>query len=210
MGITAGPSYTIALRSAVAGGRSAYIHFQKFHFYPSNGNGSQTQQIQAPIGQVSSIASVETVFWNEASYVDPTQDKYSRFTIANLVNFKIEKNGTGSAQPNQLTLKYEGGTDPEVVLLGLRSSSGNIYTMDRDVSLDTNFETNSFRIGMTFQSSNEYTGTGLSTLGTSSPFLTITATHSAVVPPTTRILTVATVDALIEFRASEIAISEIF
>ncbi|KAJ3053535.1 hypothetical protein HK097_004083 [Rhizophlyctis rosea] len=208
MGITPDPSYTIALRSAVAAGRSAFIHFQKLHFYPSNGNGSQTLQIQVPIGQVSSIASVDTVFWDETSYADRTKDKYLRFHSANLVDFKIENNGT--SQPSQLSFKYEGGADPKVVLLGLISSSGSIYTMDRDVSLQDNFETSSFRIGMNFQSSNENAGTGLSTLGSSSPFLTITTTHSAVVPPTTRILTVATVDALIEFRGAEIAISEIF
>ena len=203
MGITHDPSYTIALRSSLAGSRSAYIHFQKLHFYPSNGNGSMTQQIQVPIGEVSSIAGIETVFWDEARYAGKTQDKYFLFTNANLIDFKIENNGTGSAQPNQLTFRYDNGTDPEVVLLGLLSSSGNIYTMDRDVSLDTTFETNSFRIGMNFQSSNEYADTGLSPLGVSSPFLTITTTHSTVVPPNTRIMTVATVDALIEPRGGK-------
>ncbi|KAJ3027892.1 hypothetical protein HDV00_010791 [Rhizophlyctis rosea] len=209
MGITPDPSYTIALRSAVAqGGRSAYIHYQRLHFFPSNGNGSMTQQIQVPIGQVSSIASVETVFFNEADYADRTKDKYARFTNANLVDWRIENNGT--SQPSQLTFRHEGGADPETVLLGLLSSAGNIYQMDRDMSLESNYETSSFRIGMNFQSGNEYAGTELSTVGAASPFLTITTTHSAVVPATTRILTMATVDALIEFRGSEIAISEIF
>ena len=209
MGITPSPDFTISPRSAISSqNRSAYVHYQRLHFYPSAANGSQTQNIQVPIGQVSSIAAVETVFWSDVDYADRTKDKYERFGNAGLVDCKIEN--TGTTQPSQLTFKYEGGTDPEVVLLGLLSGAGNIYTMDRDVSLDSNFETSSFRLGMNFQSSNEYAGVGLSTIGAASPFLSITTTHSAPVPPTTRILTMATVDALIEFRGSEIMISEVF
>lgn len=209
MGIVPDPSYTIALRSAVASGnKGAFIHYQRVHFYPSNGNGSMTQQIQVPIGQVSSIASVDTVFFDEATMADRTKDKYARFTNANLVDWRIENNGT--SQPSQLTFKYEGGADPETVLLGLLSSAGNIYKMDQDMALESNYETNSFRIGMNFQSGNEFAGSGLSTVGAASPFLTITTTHSAVVPPTTRILTMATVDCVIEFRGMELSISEVF
>jgi len=208
-GLTPSPDYTISLRSAVSSGRSAYIHYQKLHFNHGAGNGSNTQQIQVPLGQISSLASIETVFWDDTAYADRTKDKYSRFHNAKLVDFKIE-NGSGNAQPSQLTFQYQGGVDPETVLLGLMTNSGNIYTMDRDVYMESDFQETSFRIGMNFQSMNEYAGNGLSLLGAASPFVTITTNHSAPVAPTTRIMTISTVDALIEFRGAEVAISEIF
>ena len=207
LSVTPDPSFTIGLRSAVAQGRSCFLHFQRLHFFPSAGNGSNTQLIQVPINNVSSVAGIETVMWSDASYADQTQDKYLRFQSFGLQDFKIEN--SGSSQPSQLTFKYEGGADPEVTLLGLMSANGNVYNVGTDIGLESDWENTSFRIGMNFQSSTELAGTGYSLLGSSSPFMTITTTHNAPVPPTTRILTIATVDTLIEIRGSEISVSEI-
>ncbi|KAJ3024990.1 hypothetical protein HDV00_000486 [Rhizophlyctis rosea] len=207
-GITPDPSYTISLRSAVAGVRSAYILYQRVHAFPSNGNGSKTQLINVGVGQVSSMASVETLFYSEVDDADRTKDKYSRFTNAGIVEWKIE--GLGLSNPSQLTFNYQGGTDPETVLLGIGSSAGNLYRMHEETTLENNLESASIRLGINYKSSNEFAGTGLSTIGASSPFLTITTTHADVVPPTTCITTFVTSDALIECRGTEIAISEVF
>ena len=42
MALSPSPDYTVALRSAVAAGRSAYIAYSRSHVFPSNGNGSLT------------------------------------------------------------------------------------------------------------------------------------------------------------------------
>ncbi|KAJ3030335.1 hypothetical protein HDV00_008975 [Rhizophlyctis rosea] len=209
LSLTPSPDYVIALRSAVAQGRSAYIHMQRLHFFPSAGNGSNTQLIQVGINNVSSVASIEMVMWSDADYADRSKDKYLRFKPFGLIDFKIENNG--ASQPSQLTFQYGGdGSNPEVPLLGLMSSSGNIYNLGNDISLEPDYEQKSFRFGMNFQSSTELAGTGYSTLGSSSPFMTITTTHNAPVPPTTRILTIAVTDQLIELRGSEVSVTEIF
>ena len=209
LGVTPDPAFTISLISAVKNaGKSAYIPYQKVHFYPSAGNGSSTQNINVAVGQVSSIAGIQTVFMNEADLNDRTKDKYGKFSSAGLIDYRIE--GAGQNNPSQLTFKHEGGADPETLLLAAISQTGNIYNIDQDMDQTDDFATYNFRIALTFQSDNEHFATGLSTLAASSPFLTITTTHSAPVPGTTRILSIVTCDALIEFRGSEIAVSEVF
>ena len=209
MGITPDPAYTMALKSAVqSGNKSAYIHYQRVRAFPSNGNGSKTQMLSLPVGQVSSVASVFTQFYDEVTYSDVTKDKYARFHNAKLIDFRIE--AAGQSNPSQLTFRYEGGADPELMMLNLLSESGNAYNMHNDVQIEDNFETSSFRLGMNYQAETELSGTGLSLIGSSSPTITISTTHSEVVPPTTRIVSYVVTDALIEFRGSEISISEVF
>jgi hypothetical protein len=204
------PGYTINLRGAVASGRSAYIPFQRVHSFPSNANGSSTQQVVIPCGQLTSIVSVDTVMWDERVYADVTKDKSRRFNDFGLVDWKLE--AAGQSNPNQLTFRYDQGSDPETTLIGLISASGNAYLMDKDVSLDPNFLTETFRLTMNFQSAipNETFGSGLSTVGSASSFITLTTTHNAAVPTTTRIASFVTTDALVEFRGSEIVLTEIF
>ena len=150
------------------------------------------------------------MFYNEADMADVTKDKILRFINPNLVDYKIES--AGFSNPSQLTFNYnkDGVYDPELMLVGLISQTGNVYTIGDEVALDDDFETKSFRVGMSFQSNNEHFSSGISTLGSASPLLTITTTHLTAVPPTTKILSIVQVDALIEFRGSEIAISEVF
>ena len=211
-GVYPDASFTLSLRGAVQNsGKSAYIPYQRIRGLPSTGNGSATQQIVMPIGQVSSIVSVDTVMWDEVAYGDVTQDKSKRFlNMYGLTDWKLE--GAGQSNPSQLTFRHDQGTDPETVFIGLISQAGNAYVMDRDVSIDPEFLTNSFRISPNFQSSVpvESFGSGLSTIGSASSFLTLTTTHSQAVPTTARIMSFVTTDALIEFRGSEIILSEIF
>ena len=205
LGITPSPDYIIGLRQAVASGRSAYIAYQRVHAYPGVLNGSQTNQLILPIGQVSSIASIETVFFAESSLTTRSVDKYSKFTDAKLADMRIE--GSGINLPTNTTFKFNGGKDPELALLALISSSGNAYTMDRL----TNFSPNAaFKIGLNFESDSEVFGSGLSTIGSASPFVTITTTHTEAQPSTVRWIAFVTTDALIEFRGADIALSEIF
>ena len=66
LGVIADPTFTIGLRSAVAQERSAYIPYPRVHAYPGALNGSQMNQLVIPIGQVSSIASIETIIYKES------------------------------------------------------------------------------------------------------------------------------------------------
>lgn len=208
LSITPDPAFTIGLRSSVASGRSAIIPYQRVHLFPSNGNGSKTQLINVPVGQVKSIASVECLFHSEIDYADRTKDKYGRFINADVIDFKIE--GAGIQNPSQIAFGYAKGGDFEAVLMGILTSSGNAYSMHNDMTLEDDFETKSFRLAINYQSDMESFGSGLNTIGAASPFLTITSTHDSVVPATTRISTFVTTDALIEFRGSEIYVNEVF
>ena len=208
MGLTPNPAYTVGLRSAVASGRSVYLAFQKVHQFPSACNGSKTQLIQIPVGQVSSIVSVDTVFWDSNTFADRTADKAKRFIDPGVIDYRIE--GAGLSNPSQLTFRHEGANDPELFLIGQLGACGNAYQIDKDADFDDDFLTTSFRISQGYVSDNEHWGVGLNTLASASPFLTLTVNTVNVVPPTTSIMSYVTTDALIEFRGSDVAITEIF
>ncbi|KAJ3055241.1 hypothetical protein HK097_011124 [Rhizophlyctis rosea] len=147
-----------------------------------NTAGSETnqQQISIPIGNKSSIVSVDTVMWDTAEYADQTKDKYLRFKPFGLVDARWE--GAGLNVPYNQAFGFEGGSNPEFVLMGLLTQSGNGYTMDRDVSLEDGYEQNSFRLSFNWQSSNEHFNTGLSMMGAASTALMLNTNHSQVVP----------------------------
>lgn len=208
LGITPNPAYTMAMTNAIASGRSVFIAYQRVRQYPSAGNGANNQIIQVPIGQVSSIVSVDTVFFDTVAYANQANDKALRFNSANLVEWNIQ--GAGINNPSQISFGYHGGSDPESIIMGILSETGNGYLMGEQMSLEDNFESSSFRIGLNYQSSNEYFGSGLSTVGAASPFITINTKHSQPVPPTTAINTIVTTDALIVFQGSGITVTEIF
>lgn len=207
LALTPDPAYTLALRSAVNAGKSAYIPYQMVRAFPSNGNGSNTQLIQVGIGQKSSIVSIETVFWDSTAY--NAADKGNRFTNANLTSWNVV--AAEVHNPTQIDFQYgTNGGNPETLLTSLMSQTGNAYQIGNDVSIPTNFDTQNFRLALNFQSSNENFGTGMSTVGAASPFITIGTKHSQPVPSTTSILTFVTTDALLEFRGAGITIHEIF
>jgi hypothetical protein len=208
MGISPNPSYVMGLRSAVASGRSVYIPFQKIHQFPSNGNGSNTQIINIGVGQVSSIVSVDTVFWDDAGYADRSKDKFKRFIDPGVVEYRIE--GAGLSNPSQLTFHHEGGADPELFLVGQLGQVGNAYALDKDISYEDDFMNTTFKISQGYLSDNEHFGTGLNTLAAASPFLTLTVNCDRVVPTTTKIMSFVTTDALLEFRGADVAYTEIF
>ncbi|MCU1500634.1 MAG: hypothetical protein JWM47_4587 [Acidimicrobiales bacterium] len=208
LAVTPNPAYTMAMTAAVASGKSCFIPYQRIHIFPSAGNGANNQIIQVPIGMVSSIVSVDTTFHDTTAYANATNDKSLRFTSAGLTEWNLV--GAGINNPSQISFGYSGGADPETVLMSLLSESGNGYRMGEELSLDDNYESKSFRLGLNFQSSQEYFGSGLSTVGSASPFLTINTKHSQPVPPTTQITTIVTTDALIQFQGSGITVTEIF
>lgn len=204
--ITPDPAYTLSMRNAIAAGRSAYLAYQRLHTFPSNGNGANDQIINVPIGQVSSIVGVETVFWDSTGYA--AGDKYARFTNANLKSWSIE--AAGVHNPNQIEFDYDNGGSPETTLMSIMSEAGNIYRVGTDMDLPANYDDENFRVGLNFQSSLEHFGSGLSTIGSASPFLTIRTKHTAPVPASMNILTFVTTDALVEFRGSGITVTEVF
>jgi hypothetical protein len=202
--VTPDPNYTLQMRSAIAQGRSAYIAYQRLHSYPSNGNGANDNILNVPIGQVSSIVGIETVFWDSTTYA--ASDKYSRFKDAQLKSWSIE--ASGLKNPHQIDFQNE--ADPETALMAVMTQSGNIYRLGNDIDFPDNYMTENFRVAINYQSSNEYFGTGISTIGAASPFLTIRTKHNAPVQPTTNILTFVTTDALVEFRGTGITVTEVF
>lgn len=202
------PSYVLGLTSAIRGGRSCVIPFQRIHSFPSNGNGSKTQLIQIPVGQVSSLVSLETTMWDTVAYANRANDKYLRFGNQSILEWRLSSNEF--AVPSQLNFHYDGGTNVEGMLMSLMSNSGNIYRLGEDIHLDDNFDTQSFRIGWNFQEENSAFGSGLSTIGSSSPFITLTVTSQNVIPSTTSIMTWATVDALLIFSGNDIQVTEVF
>ncbi|KAJ3024580.1 hypothetical protein HDV00_000839 [Rhizophlyctis rosea] len=210
MGITPNPAYTVGLRSAVASGKSVYLPFQKIHQFPSAGNGASKQLIQVGVGQVSSVVSIDTVFWDSANFADRTKDTYKRFIEPGngVIDFRID--GAGLSNPSQLTFHHEGGADPELFLIGQLGAVGNAYNLDKDISFDDDYMSNSFRISMGYLSDNEHFGVGLNTLAAQTPYITVEVNTKDPVPPTTTIMTFVTTDAIIEFRGVDVAITEIF
>ncbi|KAJ3030390.1 hypothetical protein HDV00_008954 [Rhizophlyctis rosea] len=208
LAVTPQPVFTAALRGAVAQGKSMYTFFQTPQWGQSNGNGSMQQVIQIDVNQCTSIESFELGFYDDAQYADQTKDKALRWGNAYLKEWRAEFNGMPN--PNQLSFGYAGGYDPALVAINFLSQTGNIYSLGDEVYIEDNFETQTFRIGYSFTSETEYSGTGLQTLGANSPYLTVYTNHSQVVPNTTRILWCIVKSRIIEFRGSIVGVSDIF
>src|SRR5690606_12043413 len=64
--LTPNPAFTSGLVSAVRSGRSAFLAMQRIRSFRSVGNGSVNQLITVPVGAMSSITSVETIFYRNA------------------------------------------------------------------------------------------------------------------------------------------------
>lgn len=207
LAVTPSPAFTIGLKNAVRAGRSAVIPYQKIHQFRSAGAGSKNLIVNIALGQVSSLVDVTTVFWDDVKYADPQYDKGLRFHNADVLDWRFT--GADVNSPNLQAFKFNKGSTPESTLMGFMTQCGNVYDMHADVSLETNHESNSFRMALNFSSDGETFASGLSTLAASSPFCVLTATTDTVVSPTTSILTFATVDAIIRFQGSEIQVSEI-
>jgi hypothetical protein len=204
LGVTPDPNYTLQMRSAIAQGRSAYIAYQRLHSFASNGSGANDNIINVPVGQVSSIVGVETVFWDATTY--STDDKYSRFKDSKLKSWNIE--ASGLKNPHMIDFQHQ--SDPETALLAIMTQAGNIYRLGNDVDFPESYRDENFRVAINYQSSLEHFGTGLSTIGAASPFLVIRTKHDAPVTPETTILTYVTTDALVEFRGTGITVTEVF
>lgn len=208
LAITPDPTWTIQMKAAIASGKSAYVPMQRVHVFPSQGSGANDQIINIPIGQVSSIAGIQTAFWDSTGYANSANDKSMRFTNANLQSWNVLV--AGLQEPNQISFEYGGGNNPETLLTAIISQIGNVYQAGEQVDIPNNFDTNAFRIALNFQSENQYFGNGMSTIGAASPFIVLSTKHSAPVPTTTSIISFVTVDCLIEFRGSAITVTEVF
>ena len=161
-------------------------------------------QHDIPIGQVSSIASIVAVFYKVSDLTTRGVDKYIKFFDAKLVDMNLKGNGTNL--PTNTNLKFNGGKDLELALLGAISSSGTANLMHNITDLTA---TGTFKLSLNFSSATETFARSLSTIGSASPFVTTTTTHSEGQPATVRWVAFVTTDALIEFRGTDTAISEI-
>jgi hypothetical protein len=206
--ITPPPEFTVGLVSAVKnGGKSAYLPYTRVRQYRSNGNASNTQMLVLPVGNVRSVEAHTTVMWDESAYAVRGNDKFSRFTSANLIDYRVE--GAGLVAPNSLTFSGV-GSEPEFLLNTFIQETGSIYNLGESVYLGDNFNTQNFRVSQTYTSDNEVHGSGLSLLGAASPNITITTTHSTPVPSTVTFNTFVSTAALLEITSSYVNITEVF
>lgn len=201
---TPDPAYTANLVSSVRSGRAAYIPLQVIKTFQSAGTGSTKLSLVCPVGGVSSVASIDTVFYDTTAYGTQLNDKYSRFTSANLTEFRIE--GAGINLPS--TLSFNGAvSSPETLLLSLLSGGGSGYSVGDDYSIDEFYNTQSYRIHYSWSADSETFGSGLNMVGASSPNIIINTTHSQVVPTTTTCVTFVTIDALLIIEGSMVTLA---
>ena len=207
LALTPDIAYTSALVRAVNEGKGIYIHFARPHYFRSNGNGSTQQQVVIPIGQKTSVMSWQLGMYSETDFADRTKDKSLRWSHNNIVGWRLEHNAVYN--PNLDYFNYEtGGKDLTLTLINLLSQYGNIYNMGDDIDMPADYEEKFFTVGYNFVSQTESAGCGLSTIA--NPTFTIHTKHSQVVPPSTQILTMVIVEALIQIRGTQIGVTEIF
>ncbi|MCU1372708.1 MAG: hypothetical protein JWO77_3902 [Ilumatobacteraceae bacterium] len=206
--VTPPASYTVALVSAVRANRSAFIPYVKTQVFRSSGNGSMSQRIVLPIGNFTSVDSIQTVFWDSTAYAVATNDKHQRFSAQNLVDFRLE--GAGIQVPQMLKFNYGGQNDPELLMIGLMSKAGSLYEIGDTASVPANWDAASFRIQMNFTSSDETFGSGLNMVGAANPNITLVTTHSAPVATSINISTFVQTSALIELTGTSINVSDVF
>jgi len=187
-------SFTTQLVSSVRQGREAVIPFQFVRAFQSNGNASTRQSIVCPVGGVKSVASIETVFFDDTLYNGQGNDRYSRFIPAGLVDWRIE--AAGISAPAMLTFPAQ-SNNSEAILMNFLSSHGNSYTLGDNFAIDADFSTTSWRLSHSFVSDVELFGSGLDMTNAASPNITIQTTHSVVLPTNIRIITYVTIDALL-------------
>lgn len=207
--VTPDPAFTIALLNAVQSqNRALYIPLQQITSYKTVGNGSMNQIVNIAAGQKSSIVSVDSVVWKASDYADRTKDKAKRFINAGLVSWKLTAAGL-QAPSNALSFEYDGGSNPESLAMTLLSESGNIYTMGESFSVEDDFETATFRIGLNFQSSTEAWKQGISTIGAASPFITLEMKNNTAIDSDYVINSIVTNDALISISGAGIQVSSV-
>jgi hypothetical protein len=208
--VTPDPAFTIALLNAVQSqNRALYIPMQQITSYKTVGNGSMNQIVNIASGQKSSIVSVDSVVWRASDYADRTKDKAKRFINAGLVSWKINAAGLQSPQ-NALSFEYEGGSNPESLLMTLMSESGSVYDLGSQFSIPDDFETSSFRIGLNYQSSTENFSQGISTIGAASPFITLEMQNDRPLTSDYVINSIVTNDALVAISGAGIQVSSVF
>lgn len=197
---TPDPRFTAGMSMAIhQKGRSAYIPYQQIRTARSNGNGSDEQLIQVPIGNKSSITSLEVLFWDQTAYANAANDKALRFIDAGVVSWTVT--GAGITNPRTGEFQHNGGANPEAVFTGLLTETGNGYIAGDLIDIPDNFENNSFRLSMNFQAAPAFR-TGLDTTGAASQSLTITTKHKTPLPANIVILVVVVYDSVIEISSN--------
>lgn len=202
------PAFTMALKNAVSSGKSAYIPYQKVRLFPQSGNGAQVQNLTCGLGQYSSVDGFLTTFWDSAAYAVPANDKALRWNSASLTSAKVDI--ADVTLPHSLTWNYGGVLDPELWFLANSTLSGDVYRFANHCTYDENVETTQWKLGYTFSASNEDFAAGISMLGSSSPNLVITTTHSANVMPHINCWTFVFTSALLEFNGQYVYTSDAF
>ncbi len=207
MMLTPPASYTVGLTSAIRSGRAAHLAMTKISTYRMNGNGSMTQRIVLPIGNVSSVDSIRVNFWDQTAYSVTANDKALRYGNANLTSYRIE--GAGLQWPAMLKWTY-GANDPELLYMNLLTRTGSVFDLAKEAGVGANWDTQQFSINHNFTSNQETFGSGVNLLGASSPNISIVTEHSANVPSTTNITVFVATSQIVTFTGTTIEVSEVF
>lgn len=201
------PSYTLALTSGIQSQRSAWIPMTLLRTFRSTGLGSTEMLINAAVGNVTSVDSVITTYWDTNKYNDRTNDRFDRFHDAGLRTWTIE--GAGIQNPASRTFTH-GVNDPETIMVTFLSESGSIHNVDQVANLDADFRTKNFRFGLNFQSDNEYHSSGLNLVGAANPNVVISTSHAASVTTNTVAYTTVAMSVVLEVTGSLVNVHRVF
>ncbi len=206
-------SYTLALTSAIANNRSAWIPLSEIKTFRATGLGTDRMLLNAPVGSYSSVDSVTTTFWDQNAYANAANDKYKRFGQMGLQEWSIE--AAESIQPGNGRMFIEGGKeDPTTLMYTFLSSAGSIHNVHEIANIDTdttnNFWDNHYQFGLSYVSDNEETGTGLSLVGAASTNIQINTKHSGAINSSIVALTTVVCSVLLEISGTLLTIHRVF
>lgn len=108
-------------------------------------------------------------------------------------------------QPRERTFLNE-PTDPTTTMITYLSEAGSIHLVDQIVQLPANYfqdyYTKHFRFGLNFTSSNEEHGTGISTVGASSPNIVIECGFAQPIDSNVQLHTIVTSSVILDIKAN--------
>ena len=211
------PSFTLALTSAVAQGRSAWIPMSEVRTFRTTGLGTDQLLINAAVGSYSSVDSVTTTFWDQTAYSNRGNDRYMRFTRtpspgAALTEWSIE--AAGLINPQSRTFIEGGPDDPESLMYTFLSDAGSIHAIDQvanlDIDVNDNFWSHHYRVGLNYQSSNEEHASGLSLVGASSTNVVFNAKFSNPIQANIVAYTTIVCSVLLEISGTLLTVHRVF
>lgn len=193
------PQYLQAMLSKLEHGGVLHIPSLSINSITQYCSGGSQNIFQLNVGNCNSISSILATFVTDSAMNNQAQDKALMFGSQGLASYHWEIGTDRIPKNKDIPYNGTGATfDPESLTLQTLSTYGNVEGGQRVYYQNANFDTQNFRLGLTFVSSDEVWGTGWSTLA-GNGIVRLVTNHSGTIPSqSTKLVAFVFVDSMID------------